>query len=157
MSKKEPGRNASCPCGSGRKYKNCCMGKTAKAAPNGRSWRWYRWPGIILLLTVIVGAGLWAMAPNTESGNSAQTPTPWQYDEANNRHWHPIHQHWHNGPPPQGVDSASATQPTSTPAPWEYDAENNRHWHPGHQHWHRGRPPANPGANQTPLPGTGSR
>ncbi|MBK7931546.1 MAG: SEC-C domain-containing protein [Bryobacterales bacterium] len=23
-----PGRNAQCPCGSGRKYKHCCQGKT---------------------------------------------------------------------------------------------------------------------------------
>ncbi|MBN8734381.1 MAG: SEC-C domain-containing protein, partial [Acidobacteria bacterium] len=23
-----PGRNAQCPCGSGRKYKHCCLGKT---------------------------------------------------------------------------------------------------------------------------------
>ena len=26
----EPGRNDPCPCGSGKKYKNCCMGKKAK-------------------------------------------------------------------------------------------------------------------------------
>lgn len=27
----KPGRNSPCPCGSGRKYKNCCGGVTAKA------------------------------------------------------------------------------------------------------------------------------
>jgi preprotein translocase subunit SecA len=27
---KQPGRNAPCPCGSGRKYKKCCMGKDAE-------------------------------------------------------------------------------------------------------------------------------
>jgi hypothetical protein len=27
MSRKKPSRNAPCPCGSGRKYKNCCYGK----------------------------------------------------------------------------------------------------------------------------------
>ena len=27
------GRNASCPCGSGKKYKNCCLSKTGTAAP----------------------------------------------------------------------------------------------------------------------------
>jgi tetratricopeptide (TPR) repeat protein len=29
----EPGRNDPCPCGSGRKYKHCCAGKRASAAP----------------------------------------------------------------------------------------------------------------------------
>ena len=27
---KEPGRNAACPCGSGKKYKKCCMVKKVK-------------------------------------------------------------------------------------------------------------------------------
>jgi hypothetical protein len=27
VSRKKPSRNAPCPCGSGRKYKNCCYGK----------------------------------------------------------------------------------------------------------------------------------
>jgi hypothetical protein len=28
MAKAKPGRNDQCPCGSGRKYKKCCEGKT---------------------------------------------------------------------------------------------------------------------------------
>jgi tetratricopeptide (TPR) repeat protein len=32
----EPGRNDPCPCGSGRKYKNCCAGKRASTAPEAR-------------------------------------------------------------------------------------------------------------------------
>ncbi|MCP3902518.1 MAG: hypothetical protein GY715_02695 [Planctomycetes bacterium] len=27
-------------------------------------------------------------------------PKPFEYDEANNRHWNPEHGHWHPGPPP---------------------------------------------------------
>jgi hypothetical protein len=27
MPRKKPSRNAPCPCGSGRKYKNCCYGQ----------------------------------------------------------------------------------------------------------------------------------
>lgn len=27
-------------------------------------------------------------------------PGPWDYDPANNRHWHAGHNHWHQGPPP---------------------------------------------------------
>lgn len=31
-------------------------------------------------------------------------PAPWEYDEANNRHWHPGHGHWHRGRPPAEAD-----------------------------------------------------
>ncbi len=38
----QPGRNAPCPCGSGRKFKKCCLGKDDGGAPSGdvpeRSW-----------------------------------------------------------------------------------------------------------------------
>lgn len=27
-------------------------------------------------------------------------PEPWEFDAANNRHWHAGHGHWHQGPPP---------------------------------------------------------
>ncbi len=27
-------------------------------------------------------------------------PTPWEFDADGNRHWHPDHRHWHDGPPP---------------------------------------------------------
>jgi hypothetical protein len=27
-------------------------------------------------------------------------PRPWQYDVVQNRHWNPLHGHWHDGPPP---------------------------------------------------------
>lgn len=38
-------------------------------------------------------------------GNSTGTPAitnpqPWQYDPATNKHWHPEHGHWHDGPAP---------------------------------------------------------
>ena len=32
----------------------------------------------------------------------AALPDPWEYDSQRNRHWHPGHGHWHDGPPPQG-------------------------------------------------------
>ena len=35
----------------------------------------------------------------TPDGN-AETPEPWYYDEANDRHWYEPHNHWHPGPPP---------------------------------------------------------
>jgi len=31
------GRNDPCPCGSGRKYKKCCLGKAEKPVPGSRA------------------------------------------------------------------------------------------------------------------------
>ena len=45
---------------------------------------------------------------------TASTPLPWYYDEANDRHWHAPHGHWHPGPPPADANSPNA--PTSQPA-----------------------------------------
>jgi tetratricopeptide (TPR) repeat protein len=41
MAKNEAGRNDPCPCGSGKKYKKCCWGKTPAAPaadPNRSAW-----------------------------------------------------------------------------------------------------------------------
>lgn len=46
------------------------------------------------------GAG---QTSHTVAGNDlpgGETPDPWHYDVANDRHWHPEHNHWHGGPPP---------------------------------------------------------
>lgn len=45
----EPGRNDPCPCGSGEKYKHCCMNETA----------WYEHPslsgiGIVLIILIVL-------------------------------------------------------------------------------------------------------
>ena len=34
-----PGRNDPCPCGSGKKYKNCCLGKDRARQLRSTSWR----------------------------------------------------------------------------------------------------------------------
>ena len=35
----KPGRNDPCPCGSGRKYKHCCLPKAEAIAPEEIGWR----------------------------------------------------------------------------------------------------------------------
>lgn len=30
----------------------------------------------------------------------ATGPEPWEYDVVLNKHWDPVHGHWHDGPPP---------------------------------------------------------
>ena len=161
----KPGRNAPCPCGSGKKYKRCCEGKQETdagwPAPQRRSRR------LRLMLSAVLVAilAVWVVTsvlvnnpqPTAPAGNlpADQTPDPWAYDRINDRHWHPGHGHWHDGPPPPGVapqndvaprdgdasQNAGNTPTDDTPEPWEYDPVNNRHWHPNHGHWHQGPPP----------------
>lgn len=37
MSERKPGRNDQCPCGSGRKYKHCCLEKDEEQAREARA------------------------------------------------------------------------------------------------------------------------
>ena len=156
------GRNDPCPCGSGKKFKQCCWGKVRVEGS-----RWSRKAVLLVFLAgaVITLAGLnlrrelGGGEPSRRGPTTAPatiplgtiplgtTPAPWQYDAVNNQHWDPGHGHWHSGPPPIGgipganTQLPATTQPGSTPAPWEYDAVNNQHWDPGHGHWHSGPPP----------------
>lgn len=53
-----PGRNDPCPCGSGRKYKQCCQGK-GSVAPTSTSKTALIAVGVILLVgLVLVGLSL---------------------------------------------------------------------------------------------------
>jgi hypothetical protein len=168
-----PGRNDPCPCGSGRKYKNCHAGKQNLAQ---REIAGIRAPWLIgigaVLIAIIVGVAITSQGnrPVATGGavpvaGSASGPVPaaWAYDSVSNRHYDPGHGHWHDGPPPAGAAQSTPTLPSSpsasvpggavpapptfpagtTPAPWQYDAATNRHYDPGHGHWHEGPPPAN--------------
>jgi hypothetical protein len=163
------GRNDPCPCGIGKKYKNCCAGQT----------RWtdtrisgIRTPVVLAIAVVLVGivAGVAYMSRSDRTGPAASsgqvaplsaapsgpTPAAWTYDSTTNQHWDPAHNHWHEGPPPAGAGTSSpggVAAPTlpgapgaggATPAPYQYDATTNRYWDPAHGHWHDGPPPTTP-------------
>ncbi len=72
------GRNAPCRCGSGRKFKHCCEGKTT----------WYKdskWAGILLILFLLgAGALVWSELSHEGSDTDAQ-----------GRVWDPEHGHYH--------------------------------------------------------------
>ena len=58
-------RNAPCPCGSGKKYKNCHLGKEAELSPQSKS----RPIALILLTLVVLGvAGLVFMSKGAKAG-----------------------------------------------------------------------------------------
>lgn len=71
------GRNDACPCGSGNKYKNCCLGK--QALMKFRYKLLLVFAGLIVVFcTVLVIKSI----RNFEPGGS-------------NRIWSEEHQHWH--------------------------------------------------------------
>jgi len=135
--------------------------------PQRRSWIGIILTGVLALLAFVVLAIYSSPEPLAQPQpprvGVGSVPTdagvaldiePWEYDAENDRHWHPGHAHWHEGPPPEDPESEDAGEgntatapgvtpvPTRpTPEPWSYDAENNRHWFPAHNHWHEGPPP----------------
>jgi hypothetical protein len=73
----KPGRNEPCPCGSGKKYKNCHESKTASSRTSH-------------ILMVVVGAAvLAAIAAGVASftGERGRSAT---------RVWDPVHGHYHD-------------------------------------------------------------
>jgi hypothetical protein len=166
--KRRPSRNDLCSCGSGRKYKNCCAGKSRMLGPKllgAPLW------AVVAVVGVAVAAFVMIRADRRTETAPASTPVeerpaPWTYDSLTNRHFDPGHGHWHDGRPPASAAGPAATTgsqapptaaspPTATPPPaptappttvtpqpWTYDSEKNQHWDPNHQHWHPGLPPA---------------
>lgn len=145
MDEKSIARNAPCPCGSGKKYKQCCIGKRQVPGSSPGSSRTVL-ISLVIAAGVILGAWAWTTRtttpvpltsvsfPSTDTRGGA--PAPYEYDPVNNRYWHAGHGHWHDGPPPP-----EARRPGGAPQPYEYDAANDRHWDPDHGHWHSGPPP----------------
>jgi hypothetical protein len=72
----KPGRNDQCPCGSGRKFKKCCEGKTEGA----RSSRFL----LIVVGVALVAALAAGVASFTTDGGSSV------------RVWDPAHGHYHD-------------------------------------------------------------
>ncbi|MCU0727199.1 MAG: SEC-C domain-containing protein, partial [Planctomycetes bacterium] len=62
---KGPGRNAPCPCGSGRKYKHCCIrgeGPEPDVATDPMAWRRWRGTRAMRELRRLVDKEQWAEA-----------------------------------------------------------------------------------------------
>lgn len=143
--KTRPNRNALCPCGSGRAFKNCCAGKQIAAAtdkPESLPNQFKRLAvGLGVIAVVAVGVGLAVLRPWEEDAAGAGGPSG-----TTERYWHAGHGHWHDGPRPDVAQELPFQAPTSpgapgSPQPWEYNAVTDQHWHPTHGHWHDGQPP----------------
>ena len=75
------GRNEPCPCGSGKKYKQCCEGKTAERTTVLTTWI----AVVVGILVLLVAAGTIASFFRDDRGN-----------ESPGRVWSPEHGHWHD-------------------------------------------------------------
>jgi hypothetical protein len=126
-SAKKVSRNSPCPCGSGLKYKNCCVGK--RSVPGSAAPKQPLAKATLLFAGVIVfalgtlataryvDAQGFALPPARPAATPTPTPQPWEYDYRTNRHWHAPHGHWHDGPAPaESERAAAAAAPISVPA-----------------------------------------
>ena len=75
----EVGRNAPCPCGSGKKYKRCCAGKTQRMSLAGRVW-------MSLIVAMLLTGAVVMLTSLDELGDGSMAP---------GRVWSAEHQHWH--------------------------------------------------------------
>jgi len=146
------GRNESCPCGSGRKFKSCCAGK---AAPQ---------KGLIVLLAILaVIAGI-AFIPRGDNKTvaplppaprtAAAKPGPQPGPAPPGKVWSIEHGHWHNINTGTGTNPASSikveqspglkskvpmttvvTPVQNTPQP-AGPVPPGKVWSPEHGHWH---------------------
>lgn len=71
------GRNDPCPCGSGHKYKHCCLNRPDRATLKAR---------ILMAIALLVLASGLALA------------LFYQPDDSPRRVWSPEHGHWHDVP-----------------------------------------------------------
>ena len=76
MAARKVGRNDACPCGSGRKYKQCCAGKTERRSQFGL---------YAALAVLAASAGVFVYTSTSEGSGPRQV-------------WDPEHGHYHTVP-----------------------------------------------------------
>ena len=125
-------RNQECPCGSGKKFKNCCGLKGAKSS----AWLL---KAVLVVFALLAG---WALSGVLRKSGEAPPGKEWSeehghWHDAENPHatrpfgaappgkvWSEEHGHWHDAP---GADAVSADP--SSPPPGKVWSEEHGHWH----------------------------
>ncbi len=160
------GRNEPCPCGSGKKSKSCCAGKSASRDSRGM---------LILIAAIAAVAALGivpAMLRNDDQSAATRAPiaapaTPARTPDRPGspqppgpapagQVWSVEHGHWHSTTPPTSALQVSPIQtsggtltPTVTPQPPKSvpqpagEVPAGKVWSPEHGHWHD-KAPAQP-------------
>jgi len=142
----QTGRNASCPCGSGKKFKHCCVNKSATSLSKGKI-------ALIAVLVLVLG-GIAFLPGGDEEASSASIPSggarfrpgpPPRGPAPPGKVWSTEHGHWHDAPtagtrpsPIQIQQPANpALRPTVTSTPQPAGAvPPGKVWSTEHGHWH---------------------
>jgi SEC-C motif len=140
------GRNDPCPCGSGKKFKNCCEGKARGATPKG----------LIAIIVVLVAIAAVAFIPRGDEKQSTALRPAAAAAPANRpgpqppgpvppgKVWSAEHGHWHDAnaqPPVNPIEikqTSGPLKPTATanvPQP-AGPVPPGKVWSPEHGHWH---------------------
>ena len=135
------GRNESCPCGSGKKYKACCEGKHSRGMSGGLLALF----AAIAVIAVVGGVAAMrddgpkpATRPGALPARTAQTLKPQPPGPAPaGKVWSAEHGHWHDAAPQSQPPVRVAPPPKPQPGP----APAGKVWSPEHGHWHDAKTP----------------
>lgn len=127
-----PGRNEPCPCGSGRKYKLCCLGKRPQQPVTGSPF--HAFVVAISVTTLILFCVLLALPSTKKPHGRHDHPIPdrtgaaWEYDAATDHYWDPTpgHDHWHCGRPPPESERPPVDSPEVPPGSQQSNPEEQR-------------------------------
>lgn len=135
----QTGRNESCPCGSGKKFKNCCIGEAKRRAARGPVF-------LIAALGALAIAGILPTLMGEKQPQQSQQLTAPATSTAG-KVWSAEHGHWHDAAAPAGTPSpiqastvpvrpATTSVPVNAPKPQPGPAPEGKVWSAEHGHWH---------------------
>ena len=128
------GRNEPCPCGSGRKFKSCCIAKRQKPR------------GMMMLLAALLTLAVAGAVSVASGGDDSADGTPRTAPKRNappGKVWSVEHGHWHDAKStPAPVRTPAPAAPQARPgSPQPGPAPAGQVWSTEHGHWHDARTP----------------
>lgn len=145
-----PGRNDACPCGSGKKYKNCCVDKNSGFST-----------GLLILIAVIATIAAIGLLPSlfadkdetsaVSAAPAASAPRPQPGVAPPGKVWSAEHNHWHDAAPARRTMPLSSGSSVSIPtSPLQAQSQPafkpgpqppgpvppGKVWSSDHGHWH---------------------
>ena len=141
------GRNELCPCGSGKKYKACCIGKERSRISKGLV-------ALIIVIACIAAIGLLPSVIGDKAPQTTAAPAPAAAPGTPipappgpppvGKVWSTEHGHWHDAatsPVQMPIPQQPPAPVTPTPQP-PGPVPAGKVWSPEHGHWHDVTPPA---------------
>lgn len=131
------GRNEPCPCGSGQKYKSCCIDK-GRGASRGLV---YLLIAIACIGTIGLGAAFVNRRNDARPAAAVATPRPTTPrpqppgPAPAGKVWSAEHGHWHDAQPQPTRENPITVNTRHVPQP-PGPAPAGKVWSPEHGHWH---------------------